>query len=559
MRALCVLGGIASLAAVWMLFGGRSTWVEPPDGAGPAHATKVGSGTPSPAPEVGAAAVRTQIPAVVDRSGPREALGDSERVTELRVRVVTESGVGIEGVDVVAEAVDPDEPRRLRSRDRKGTTDAEGWARLRLFDAEFLIGANRRRSLVDYTTESVQVEIGLEDVSVELPLRDCSASLLVTLVRPTGDPVGGANVRLSANELPVPGSPVDVARRTRSERSGDDGVVWFRHLVQGEYALYFPADQEAQRGLAYPKANVFTLLAGEAKELRLVMSGTARIRYRLSETLSPGVEGSVFFSRRNDYSRRDPEPVIVEGDGQGIVEVVPGDWDAICYFGSGSEYVGETSEVVDVQVGDLVDLTIPILRFSGVVSGVTVYPDGRPAPRASLQAYSDESCRNHLRRTRSDDEGRFVMKGIPSGPVFLFACHELAVEHDYDNPSLILSGPSKDLTVELRPSWTIQGVVHYSDSDLPIEAGAPIHLYQWGSDVGAGAAGVHVARSTEEGGAFRFDGVMPMNYMVVVGDPWDNSGEESTWKEVSVSNFSEGARVLDFRLSAPTSWLPPGE
>src|SRR5690606_13366156 len=154
----------------------------------------------------------------------------------------------------------------------------------------------------------------------------------------------------------------------RSERTGDDGVAWFRRVAPGVHWISIPRAQDVLDGLAIPRVETFDVEPNSAKELLLVLAPTASIRYRLSEVLPPGVTGSLSFRSLAVPPSARGTVLVVEGDGAGTVELAPGRWEALCSFQAHDEYVGDPIEF-DVEAGSVTERIVPIRRQAGVLSG----------------------------------------------------------------------------------------------------------------------------------------------------------------------------------------------
>src|SRR5690606_1865569 len=161
----------------------------------------VGTIVPEPAVEGEVRLAEVAADQEVESGEPETSAPDRIRIPG---RVVDERGRGLEGAHVVAETVDPGEPRPLPSADRKGSTGAEGRVERRLFSGWFRIGANRRGTCPDHTSESVEVELFEDSPPVHLALRPRSAAVRVKLVHANGLPLAGARIELAevtASEL----------------------------------------------------------------------------------------------------------------------------------------------------------------------------------------------------------------------------------------------------------------------------------------------------------------------------------------------------------------------
>lgn len=355
------------------------------------------------------------------------------------VRVHDDRGWPLEGVDVVAELTDPDEERLLTRADRKALTDWRGSARLFLFDAPFLISANRRNFRPNHMSVTEPIQVSAENHEVHLVL-DRSSTVRVTLRDDAGNPVSPATVHVD------PGGAEAAIRQ--------DGIAEVPDLRPGEHVVWLDRAPSGWR-IVEPRWQKVRSRPGTLVDVSFhaIRCGTVRIRPRVppGETAS----GVVLIAPTGKRSLpRDSE--YLEGNGEIELKLAAGSYRAITRTEADS-VLGQASPVTfTVRPGQITVADLPLVRFGGQLSGQVVDPQGAPLSGIILQLTPDGCIGDRLFITEAD--GRFEVRGLPVGRL------DLDVS-DWDNwwevelASLVVTVPADELTiqVEREPLRTVAG------------------------------------------------------------------------------------------------------
>lgn len=165
-------------------------------------------------------------------------------------------------------------------------------------------------------------------------------------------------------------------------------------------------------------------------------------------------------------------------------------------------------------------------RIAGrVVNAVT----GEAVRHATVAALGEDSV-EIVRSVQSDDDGRFLLEGLPAGKYPLTASKRGSItafydEHD-DFNSAIVTGEGQDtsnLVFRLTPGAVVHGVVTADGGDPVENANVALYKRQAGSGEGPGPGQItqFEGTTTDDTGAYEFSNLPPGEYLLaVVASPW---------------------------------------
>ncbi len=438
MRAVIALIALFALAAVLLLH----VDPEPPAVAAGEPAATWAVARPGAAPRPSAASERLLVTSP-DGSAPagEQAIGPGVGpCTEVVVRVVDDRGAPLTGVDVTAEVADTDEPRPLDPTRRKGFTGKDGTVRLLLFDAPFVIGANRRGTLAGLTTETRTVAVGTAPARLDLILRRLAGTLRVELNDDLGVPIHGHTVHIDFEQ--------------RKLETGHDGVVTFEDLPVG--LLHVWPSGRGSHAVPRPSPLAVELLAGSMHVETYVLPRLAEICCTL--TPESHASAATVFITKLESAWRGGGARTTDGSRTSF-EVPPGTFLVDGSFGA-EDVLGTAAPVrVSVRPGERVEVTLTVQPLPGVVAGVVVDPLGLRVAGARVWVVPEGLLSRFGKSATADAGGAFRVRGIADRPLSVFAEHPGMMTADFTRPELRLPGPAHGVVVQVPFAYTLRALV----------------------------------------------------------------------------------------------------
>lgn len=517
---------VASAAALLLSRGGEEASA---DGGGPGGAARTATASPkSPAVEPDAAreAERTaeESPAApVD--GP-SASEEDERL-DVVVTVRNEAGVAVEGIDVVAEPADPNEPRTVSRRDRKGTTDRQGVCRLRLFDGPFRIGANRRGTDEGLTAESVIATVAPDAIEWTIVLRRKAASLHVVCVDDRDLPMAEVELHVLPDDL-------------RAD-TGPDGRASFEALPVGRHRLFVVGRKDGYV-VESEHDRTFDLVAGQRELVRFRYARRGRLEVRVEPAPPEPIRVRVRARERVWTGRGGYRPI--SASGVATFDVAPGTYDVEALFPSTSPLSPLRPVEAVVRAGERTSVVVPVRAYDGVLAGRVVDTRGRPVAEADVEVRSAGS--GAPKRASTAEDGTFEIRGLPDLALELRAEHR-AVSTGSDEPLLRLDGPALDVELRIPSLYRIEGTVRRPPRDT-----APLddRVYFWNEAVYGrwwDDAKLVLDASDPTRGTFSHPNLLAGTYLVRYGVIDDPSAT------TTVTIAEDGPDVTRVALTAPSS------
>jgi protocatechuate 3,4-dioxygenase beta subunit len=333
------------------------------------------------------------------------ARGDIELVmqpgAELAGRVVDERGDGLEGIPVELRSAAEGLPRM-------SVTATDGSFSFRGVRGEVSVTA------LPYDLPPVREDIAMgEDalVSVELALPSTVYTLRGRVVDERGFGVGGALVSVSSKNASTP--------VRRSAKSDPDGTFSVPALPEPPFEL----DAEHP---AFSSAQINSIESLE--DVQVVLSaGVTLLGKVLDDWTNEGLAGVRV--RLNGPSRLESE---TRNDGTFVVRRATTGTYEISF--SHPDYETQTQRVVlepPRYVDQAQELDRVQLQPGGSIEGQVLDAYSEPVPSAEV-AWGDPPL--WPRASRSDTAGRFVLRGVPAGSVWIWARHPVAGEDSSDSP-----------------------------------------------------------------------------------------------------------------------------
>jgi protocatechuate 3,4-dioxygenase beta subunit len=336
------------------------------------------------------------------------ALGDIELVmrpgAELAGRVVDERGDALEGI-----------PVELRGA-------AEGLPRMSVTaaDGSFSFGGVRGEvsvTALPYDLPPVREDVAMGDdalVTVELALSSTLYTLRGRVVDERGVGVGGALISVSSKDARTP--------VRRSAKSDPDGAFSVPALPEPPFAL----------DVAHPTFSSTKISSVDSMEdVRVVLSAGVTL---LGEVLDdwtneglPGVRVRLEGPAKLESKTRSDGTFVFRRAATGTYEV----------SFSHPDYETQTQRVVlepPRYVDQPQELDRVRLQPGGSIEGQVLDAYSEPVPSAEV-AWGDPPL--WPRASRSDADGRFVLRGVPAGSVWIWARHPVAGEDSSDSPIVV--------------------------------------------------------------------------------------------------------------------------
>lgn len=301
-----------------------------------------------------------------------------------------------------------------------------------------------------------------------------------------GQPVAGARVQVLRGEWPS-------LPRQEAIVTGLDGRFRFDQLVAGRYAV------AARKDDLVAAAGPFELTATEAiDDLELVVMDGARLEGSVrSATGAPIAHARIAVRPMNpDAVEVAPtgSPVADENGRFAIEGIISGVY-SVQVGGTGHSPVTENVNIEGAVRRDFV------LQPSATISGTIVDAGGRPVTGAQVTvdalARTDRAWASGV--SRSDEQGRFVVRGVAAGDAQVTAVHDGTA--GATTVLALAPGGQRDVVVRLGPGARVSGVVSWDDGSPA--GGAGLFLVR-----GAGFALASAGRAAQDG-SFVVDGLPP--------------------------------------------------
>ena len=336
------------------------------------------------------------------------ALGDIELVmrpgAELAGRVVDERGDGLEGIPVELRGAAEGLPRM-------SVTATDGSFSFRGVRGEVSVTA------LPYDLPPVREDVAMgEDalVTVELALSSTLYTLRGRVVDERGFGVGGALISVSSKSARTP--------VRRSAKSDPDGTFSVPALPEPPFAL------EAAHP-AFSSTQIDSI--DRIEDVRVVMSAGVTL---LGEVLDdwtneglPGVRVRLEGPAQLESKTRRDGTFVIRRAATGIYEVSFSHPD---YETRRQRVVLEPPRYVD----QLQELDRVLMQPGGSIEGQVLDAYSEPVPTAEVTWGYPPLWQ---RASRSDTDGRFVLRGVPAGSVWIWARHPAAGEDSSDSPIVV--------------------------------------------------------------------------------------------------------------------------
>ena len=336
------------------------------------------------------------------------ALGDIELVmrpgAELAGRVVDERGDGLEGIPVELRGAAEGLPRM-------SVTATDGSFSFRGVRGEVSVTA------LPYDLPPVREDVAMGDdalVTVELALSSTLYTLRGRVVDERGVGVGGALISVSSKDARTP--------LRRSAKSDPDGAFSVPALPEPPFEL----------DVAHPAFSSTRISSVDSLEdVRVVLSAGVTL---LGEVLDdwtneglPGVRVRLEGPAKLESQTRSDGTFVFRRAATGTYEV----------SFSHPDYETQTQRVVlepPRYVDQPQELDRVQLQPGGSIEGQVLDAYSEPVPSAEV-AWGDPPL--WPRASRSDIDGRFVLRGVPAGSVWIWARHPVAGEDSSDSPIVV--------------------------------------------------------------------------------------------------------------------------
>jgi protocatechuate 3,4-dioxygenase beta subunit len=526
-RPLIAVVVLALAALAWFLWPRGHDAAPPP----PTTARPVSPPTTSTTPTT------TEAPAEPSRDGviPRWALDvDPEGPLRLEGQVVGKDGKGVGGAEVTLESVPP---RTTKSED-DGT-----------FSFDKLVGRRYEVSARTATMVGGPVPYKLTATSdpVVITLEE-AAAVTVTVTDEAKKPLAGATVTLEAHDLTA---TTDDKGKAQLAPVGT-GFVLASAIAPG-YAAGSAVGQVGSGGATLGLA--ITLRKGAAVSGKVVDEAGAPIA---RARVSPASNGGMFPTLASNVATTDAQGAFAFpalGPGGYTLNVADGQH-------------APTAVTVTVAAAPVAGVVVT-MKAGGVVRGIVVDRDGKPAPFATVRVAGAGKAMFEAdrRQATGDDKARFEVRGLPRIAMSVRAESDTAASQ-ITPVDLAARAEIADLKLVLDVSGTIAGTV-------VDEAGAPVaevtvnafpDLLNGASGAGI-ALGAMVSATTDGSGAFTLRGLPDGAYRLWASRGGGGTGrrgrggggQESTSaktgdKGVKLTLASPGALVA--RLALPGGGAP---
>ena len=323
---------------------------------------------------------------------------------ELAGRVVDERGDGLEGIPVELR-------RAAEGLPRMSVTATDGSFSFRGVRGEVSVTA------LPYDLPPVREDVAMgEDalVTVELALSSTLYTLRGRVVDERGFGVGGALVSVSSKRAQ---SPV-----RRSAKSDPDGTFSVPALPEPPFEL----------DVAHPAFSSTKIDAVDSiEDVRVVMSAGVTLLGEVLDDWSneglPGVSVRLEGPAQLGAKTRSDGSFVIRRAATGTYEV----------SFSHPDYETQTHRVVlepPRYVDQPQELDRVRLQPGGSIEGQVLDAYNEPVPSAEV-AWGDPP--HWQRASRSDTDGRFVLRGVPAGSVWIWARHPVAGEDSSDSPVVV--------------------------------------------------------------------------------------------------------------------------
>lgn len=404
---------------------------------------------------------------------------------------------------------------------RESATDTEGRFELIGLDGTRFVVAADGPDVLAGRSEAFDLELGGERRDLELSLR-VGGSVAGTVVDADGAPLAGYQVRATFDigHMMGPASLSAMSGPTGRTETDEAGAFRIAGLGRGPFSVMAvdPADQRIV-------ARVDGVGQGEDSLELVARPPTAIEGIAMDETGSPIASLEVQMARLASGSMGDIRAArrrtVTGPDGAFRFEdVLPGNYE----LWSRTETHASIEGLRVVVQGDTpATVTLEAARAASA-SGVVLAPDGRPVADAEVTLISGEAAPWQpaelsgptVPPTRTNDEGRFALLGLPATSVQIRATKRGYASGETEPFTLRPGESSARIQVSLETGGTIEGICFDEEGLTANDRLVTAQSISLGSSLSV---------PTADDGTFRFEGLDPGTYQLVAFDPEAFRGE----------------------------------
>jgi len=486
---------VVAVAAVWFLVlrkSGDTPKAKPT--AGVSAGTGTGAGTARPGPDRG--------PRPGPEAGEAQILIDDDPAGELRLEglVLGADDKPVEGATVVVST----------NPSRQTTTDADG-----SFGFDKLVG--RPYTLVARAPAGVggPVTAKLTATSDPVVLKlHPAGSVKVTTVDKAGK---------AGTDAPISGATVELrGLDAQTAQTGGDGTVEFAVVVPGGYEVVAAAP-------GFAPSRQFTQVGAGPTELTLALVAGAAVAGRVVDEAGQPVPGArVAYSGASDWNVQADERkdgVLTDTAGRFAFPALPAG--SFRFIARHESFAPGSSAIVTLDGSHAIDGVEIKLTAGATVAGKVVDGAGAavPSARVRIAVASRGMVGAEPRQVFSDDDGAFVVRGLPKKPLDAVAIAETGSSK---NVAVDASrGDVKDVVITIDQTGTIAGVV-VDKTGEPLEGVQVSAFPDFRSGTGGDPMQFRLRGMPQEltnaGGEFKIVGLAPGAYNVRASRSAGNRG-----------------------------------
>ncbi len=319
--------------------------------------------------------------------------------------------------------------------------------------------------------ETITLRLGQEVTNLDFALAVSRAARVSGRVEnASGEPLAGLPVNLSRITRTIGGALLS-SGPGGSGRTGPDGSFAINNMPPGEYTLFatLSSTESAAQTVMVTEADLTGIVLTPRRDTSLNGSvatddGTPPPFPAARLQIAPILPGDGSGLQLWEGGRRQPVKAdwsfIFSGiDGRYLFRVngLPDDWMLQSVTMNGRNI---TDVPLEIPRGDnpLTGLRMVISQKGASVSGSVIDAHGAPFPDSSVIVFAEDSAQwgpgtRFVRSTRPDQEGRFVVGGLPSG-TYLVVAKDFVAEGHWEDPAFLRSIAADGTRLELREGTT---------------------------------------------------------------------------------------------------------
>jgi uncharacterized GH25 family protein len=301
----------------------------------------------------------------------------------------------------------------------------------------------------DYATEQMRdVEAGTDSLSITLPTGGAIAGLITEAG--TGNPVAGARVSVSDTQ--------DLRKEGVTDDKGNYYIGGLNAASQAKRYVNVQAD-------GYARLNNVQVFVEDNKlneKQNFELARTALVEGRVVDKNGQGVAKVRLMAKKKNEKAGVPMTVgsgESENNGQFQIRDLEGG-EGIEIAVLGGDYLDASSAPFSVAAGESITIPDIVLSLGGVVEGMVLDASGKGIGGVQVTVREEGKTSDNLALSASsDDRGKFILKGLPTGEVELVAKSIHHLEEVVSGVKVSEGLTTRDVKFVLKQGAHVKGVI----------------------------------------------------------------------------------------------------